>query len=472
MNDIGGLVRSVNPVSPGQALLADDELDALLVLVGERNDESGIEALTRRVEPSRQGRRGRLVAAAAAVVILVVLVPLLLSRGDTGSDVATTALPTTALQPTAPTDVAAWFRVPPDGAVFGGTDSQSMWDVTAGGPGLVAVGEDGPDAAVWASLDGTAWLRVPHDEEVFGGAGIASVTVGGPGLVAVGSSAETACCEADATVWTSVDGITWTRWPLYEQAFGGEGGRWMNSVTVGGPGLVAVGADGSNAAVWTSSDGITWTRVPHHEATFGGEGVQEMLSVTAAGPGLVAVGRGDENLTDDTVSDLDAAVWTSPDGITWTRVPHDEAAFGGGGDQEMLSVIAGGSGLVAVGADFGAGRTPVWTSPDGVTWGRVPDDPTVRGPMMSVIAAGPGLVGVGAVGPGLVGGAERSGSPPVWTSVDGVAWTRVAADEAASGWWKGTMTGVTAGGPGLVAVGFDPGIMGGDAAVWNAAAED
>ena len=70
----------------------------------------------------------------------------------------------------------------------------------------------------------------------------------------------------------------------------------MNSVTAGGPGLVAVGSvgndDGTDAAVWTSVDGLIWSRVAHDEAVFGGSGRQKMHSVTAAGPGLVAVGVG------------------------------------------------------------------------------------------------------------------------------------------------------------------------------------
>ena len=47
---------------------------------------------------------------------------------------------------------------PHDEAVFGGEDSQEMTSVTAGGPGLVAVGSDAsggvPDGAVWTSPDG------------------------------------------------------------------------------------------------------------------------------------------------------------------------------------------------------------------------------------------------------------------------------------------------------------------------------
>ena len=74
--------------------------------------------------------------------------------------------------------------------------------MTSVGSGLVAVGnvgsDAGDDAAVWTSGDGIAWSRVPHDEAVFAGAGMQSVTAGGPGLVAVGSDGEA------AAVWVAV----------------------------------------------------------------------------------------------------------------------------------------------------------------------------------------------------------------------------------------------------------------------------
>jgi len=80
-------------------------------------------------------------------------------------------------------------------------------------------------------------------------------------------------------------------------------------VTAGEPGLVAVGSDGSfvdaDAAVWASFDGITWSRVAEDEAALGGAGDQLMESVTAGGPGLVAVG------SDGPFGDLDAAVWVA-----------------------------------------------------------------------------------------------------------------------------------------------------------------
>jgi hypothetical protein len=401
-----------------------------------------------------------------------------------------------------------------------------MHAVTAGGPGLVAVGVgvhdccaeylysaeqepsyiDDPsyeadgnpaaDAVAWTSVDGLTWSRVPHDEEVFGGPGeqrMVSVTAGGPGLVAVGSERRFDG-QGNAVVWTSVDGLTWSRVPDDEEVFGGPGEQQMVSVTAGGPGLVAVGNDGAagndqvNAAVWTSGDGFTWTRIPDDEAVFGGRYRQRMLSVTAGGAGLVAVGSDGHPIDRyDIELAADAAVWTSPDGLTWSRVPHEEAVFGGPGKQQMNSVTVGGPGLVAVGSSEEEKVRPedadepadmnhdaaVWTSPDGLTWSRVPHDEAVFAVsndegdlteiMLSVTAAGPGLVAVG------FDSHDHCGwDAAVWTSPDGLTWSQVPSPNTCgdpNGSYE-KMLSITDAGPGLVAVGWewaeDPG-----AAVWN-----
>ena len=418
-------------------------------------------------------RRGWLIAvAAAAFVVLAVLAPLLLFAGDTEPDVggtepdvATSVPLTTALQATTPPQAAGWSRIPHDEAVFGGGGEQSMHGVTVGGPGLVAVGAtdgwqgDG-DAAVWTSPDGITWTRVPHDETVFGGATMWDVTVGGPGLVAVGWDGDILddSPDVDAAIWTSVDGVTWSRVLHDDEVFGA---AFITSVTVGGPGLVAVGGtDGfftdGDAALWTSVNGITWSRVAHDETVFGGANSQVINDVTVGGPGLVAVGNDGGIGPWDNNADTNAAVWTSVDGITWWRVPHDETVFGTGGNPSMLGVTVGGPGLVAVGADYfpsTLAETPVWTSVDGITWTRVPNDVTVRGSMTGVTAGGSGLVAVGA-------------EARVWTSVDGITWSRVQTDDAVFG--ADWISRVTVGGPGLVAVGRD----GRNAAVWNWRVED
>jgi hypothetical protein len=248
---------------------------------------------------------------------------------------------------------------------------------------------------------------------------MSSVTVGGPGLVAVGSEGSPDGGGV-AAVWTSVDGITWSRVPHNEAVFGGENdgyyGQSMSSVTTGGPGLVAVGSDVGRAAVWTSPDGVTWSRVPHDEVVFASG--SSMSSVTVGGPGVVAVGEA-QNTT---------AVWTSPDGFAWSRVPHDESVFGGGVDTDrdvaISSVTADADGLVAVGSDPDREGVAVWTSVDGLTWSRVPRDEAVFGVtpdrphmhMASVTVGGPGFVAVGGQGVRPTSGA---------TDTDALVWVAV-----------------------------------------------
>ena len=423
-------------------------------------------------------RRSPVSAIAVGFVTVVVVVGgislLALPRNDGAVSLTTVPADAPVAATTPPPGLltsSSWSRVPQDEAVFGGDGEQRMFGVTVGGPGLVAVG-----SAVWTSPDGTTWSRVPYNEAVFGGgAEMSSVTVGGPGLVAVGGDD-----DGDAVVWTSPDGVSWTRVFHDEAVFGG---ATMRSVTVGGPGLVAVGSDGgaqsesSNAVVWTSPDGIDWSRVPHNEAIFGGPAYRVgvdgahvgMRSVTAGGPGLVAVGWDWPH----------AAVWTSPDGITWSRVSHDKAlqsascsppsgsCFDGAVGLGMSSVTVGGPGLVAVG-DAGhpdSENGVVWTSVDGISWSRVPYNEAVFGGgagMSSVTVGGPGLVAVGAYG------SPDGGDAAVWTSVDGITWSRVPYSEAVFGGAQLGMSSVIVGGPGLVAVG----VADTDAAVWTTTAED
>ena len=423
--------------------------------------------------PSRH--RGWLVAVAGAVVVLVFGGLTFLTRQTAPEAPAASQLSpsptmtTPAPVPSVPIEgsAAGWSRVPHNEAVFGGEGLPGMSSVIVGGPGLVAVGRDDGDAMVLTSVDGVTWSRVPHDEAVFGGTGMWDVTAGGPGLVAVGDDAlqNEDWEDGDAAVWTSVDGVTWSRVPHDEDVFGA---AFMRSVTAGGPGLVAVGGtekirtDG-DAVVWTSVDGVTWSRVAHDETIFGGPKHQTMFDVVVGGPGLVAVGKeGDKHAWDNSLDNA-AAVWTSVDGFTWSRVPHDETVFGTGGNPRtptspgpvMLSVTAGGPGLVAV------GRKAAWTSPDGVTWSRIADDVTARSFMTGVTAGGPGLVAVGL---------GSSGAAAVLTSVDGITWSQAPDDDAVFGSYPDWIYDVTVGGPGLVAVGN----AGGHPAVWVwvAATED
>ncbi|GMQ85067.1 MAG: hypothetical protein BMS9Abin07_0632 [Acidimicrobiia bacterium] len=378
----------------------------------------------------------------------------------------------------------SFAAIPFDSAIFGGRthveSAPMIWSVTAGGPGLVAVGRDGRSAVVWTSTDGISWYRVPHDEAVFGGdEGLDSfemtdVTVGGPGLVAVGKVRNN---HWGGVVWTSRDGFLWSRVPFDEAVFGGVDIRGLSSVTAGGPGLVAIGTEQIGVqihpVIWTSPDGINWSRAPLDTGSLAEDGVQRIFDVTTGGPGLVAVG------SDGTWNDAEsaAAVWTSPDGLTWSRVPHDEGVFGGEGGQVMRSVTVGGPGFVAVGVDHAEDLDPfeqhtseahgaVWTSPDGISWSRVADQEALsesgNGPrdMWSVTAGGPGLVAVG------TSGTEFNAVATTWSSSDGLKWSLSDDQGGPDSSIDHSMLGVANGPRGVVAVGFRSRQGSWGAAVW------
>jgi len=227
-------------------------------------------------------------------------------------------------------------------------------------------------------------------------------------------------------------------------AFGGEEARAILAVTRGDDRYVAVGVEGADprsagalrhpveewdqdAAFWTSVDGATWMRVPHDESIFGGDGLWVAEDVIAGGPGYVAVGWGGPRVEP---MDIDAAVWTSTNGEQWNRITDEDLTDTAPG-AAMYSIANTGNGLVAVGmvveGDAATGRVEpaVWTSVDGLEWERVPQGEwALGGRMYSVASSEHGLTAVGVV-------EEENGlAGAVWTSSDGTTWTRLDGDPA------------------------------------------
>ena len=95
------------------------------------------------------------------------------------------------------------------------------------------------------------------------------------------------------------------------------------------------------------------------------------------------------------VTDNVAAVWTSPDGIQWTRVDHTPAFDHLGGEvtgwATMYDVIAAGPGLVAVGRDLdllgplvtvelpGGALSVAWNGGEESVWMTGPAERTFQG---------------------------------------------------------------------------------------------
>jgi hypothetical protein len=243
------------------------------------------------------------------------------------------------------------------------------------------------------------------------GAIITAVSVGGPGLIAVGFTEESAGRDVvvDGAVWVSSDGLSWDmadRAPFR--------GKLIEDVAEGPNGIVAVGDGEYDGAAWHSPDGIRWTDVSTD--ALGGNDVQYLNQVVAGGPGFVAVGRNGSA----------AGVWTSPDGVTWSSVESTD--FGSVQEPaEMFGVAAGPGGLVAVGSGgfdpdhwgLGFGGEPiVWISDDGVEWERLPVD-TFGDPSTFFFES------VEASDAGFFLESSRDDGLRMWQSVDGIVWEEV-----------------------------------------------
>ena len=386
----------------------------------------------------------------------------------TEAPVATTTVPSEASSLDDSVVIAGWVPVPDSGELLASDGSQEMNSVVRWEGGFVAVGGDGGelgrDAAVWVSADGLVWSRVvdPDGLNAEGWQTMNAATTGGPGLIAVGTSAP-GLHKDDAAVWTSTDGLRWTLVPDDSGDFSGAGDHHMAGVVAGGPGLVAVGAVGSVdtgvAAVWTSQDGLVWTRVAHSDEVFGGDGWQFMASVTVSDWGLVAVGG------DSSGGDLDAAVWTSPDGLVWSRVVDTDGMLASSGDQVMAGVTVGGPGLVAVGRDKPGSNFDgaVWLSPDGASWTRIDTGDTLGGPGDQVVAQ------VSEVDGGLMAvGYERieDRDAQVWESEDGLAWAK-SSDPGLIAEGLQEIHSLAASSERIIAVGYSGDIASTNAAVWH-----
>jgi serine/threonine-protein kinase len=421
---------------------------------------------------SRAGkaRRRRVVMVSSAVVagvaVLTMAALLLPSRrpGDGG---------TTPGQQGSPSGLVAspklsWIPVPDVRNVLGGPLNQALSAATKVDGTLVAVGHDESggtdDAAAWTSSNATRWERVRGDAFVNSGEErMDGVAVLDGLVVAVG--AEVAGGDTDAAAWTSSDdGSTWQRVDSPTSGLHDLGNQLMHRVVRGPEGLLAVGhvvtGESIDARVWESGNGVVWTTLG--TSSFGGPGHEEMFDATALGAEVFSVGF----ITTD-AGDRDAAVWVESGG-GWSRLDQD--SLGGPGNQQINAVLPAGPGLVAVGTDGAGGDldAAVWTSTDGRTWTRVPHVEATFGGRRTQWMTALTVFDSTIVAAGYSETAAGDSNGAIWLSTDGTNWTRQGpvASSPLGGQGRQRINGLVVLGQKLIAVGSETRALDDQGAVW------
>lgn len=320
-------------------------------------------------------------------------------------------------------------------AVVGTVPGAAPNDVTVGGPGLVAVGAEGPvgcevcpdlgyTGRIWTSSDGREWSDNPATG-IDGGAFLSHVAAGPGGLVVFGRHPVDATTEN--LVLVSPNGASWTT--LANHPFEAIGAAVLG--VTGTPSLfVAAGSLGEpdtmgHATLWTSTNGVDWETVyqsPDEGSTY--EVVELDGQWVAAGEVLVA--------SDDPARAFmqQPVAWSSTDGRTWTQheLPVPEGAFAA----TATALASTHAGLIAVGFAEHEVPDPVgsvlgfaaWHSLDGSTWASAP----VTDAMLENIGGGFLVYDAPerafALGSGCLCG---TGTPyRWWTTPNGLDWTQLA----------------------------------------------
>jgi hypothetical protein len=224
-------------------------------------------------------------------------------------------------------------------------------------------------------------------------------------------------------VLATADGTAWTR--RGRIAITGD----VTDLLADGGTLYATGWD-EGATIWRSDDaGRTWV-VPADQAPFAGDA--DGLPGTAEDADILAIARGPAGLlavghaTDPDTGERRAATWRSTDGATWERLadagtlPPFRAVAA-----DATTYAVAGSSLTTARSPLGADTPVLRWSTDGATW----TDATAEIGSMETIEGVTALPGTGFVAWGRP--LDDPAAPAIlWTSPDGRAWTRQAADPA------------------------------------------
>lgn len=293
-------------------------------------------------------------------------------------------------------------------------------DVVATDSGFLLLDGDG----VWTSQEGLAWQRTFRwsDDPEFTDSIVVDVSAGGPGYVAVGSNNR---------AWYSTDGTEWSLAqmppppaefirPEYTELTV----DLLHVATVGDH-LVAAGyiyagnatTSISKDILLASRDGKTWSTVLPDIGDRTGP-----LQLAAGPNGFLVIGGPLDGSNE-------SAVWQSADGETWQKsLTSDFNARSSDRNctprvritdvaATRIGYVAAGTEHVCMDGDFPASppRAVIWASEDGRSWSRLPDSAVFMSPDDH---DGPGTAADSVVvwGSRFVVGGMYGGEPAIWIS--------------------------------------------------------
>jgi hypothetical protein len=248
---------------------------------------------------------------------------------------------------------------------------------TAVGSGQV--GDVAFRALAWISEDGVSWDLV-DSPPAFVDMSFTDLVDGGDMLLAIGYRSGTRTADGTADPdrpesWLSTDGVTWQQGGQFEK--GANPGRpvWTHAGWVAGGSIWSMPDpdESSSAPSWvtqiqrpaffTSPDGVTWTTIQPQEAAYGSIGRPEV-----DGDGTIRATSCETPEATNTAAGSPCFVreWTSTDGVTWTPGPASEDP-----GEEFVPVPAG-DGFLAVAVDEETGEPELLRSDDGSTWESAP----------------------------------------------------------------------------------------------------
>jgi peptidoglycan hydrolase-like protein with peptidoglycan-binding domain len=204
-------------------------------------------------------------------------------------------------------------------------------------------------------------------------------------------------------------------------------------------GILTGGFAGNASDVWSSPDGVTWTRVDTNPSLPGIQNapwpIRSDHTVTVFNNKIWVMGG--YNVSGQAFNDI----WSSPDGVTWTHVDTDPSlpgiqdapwyarySFTSLSFNNKLWVIGGIN--PSTPASY-SGYGDVWSSPDGVTWTQTTSSaPALRSQHTSVVFNDKMWI-IGGQTTGFCTSCIAYND--VWSSSDGITWTQVTSNAQWSG---------------------------------------